>query len=168
MLDRDWEKIRHFTKTENWGDASKMSFALVHLLDQFRAHLGQEIYVSCGTQGTHVKDSAHYRGEAVDVIIDVGEKEPLDYILLALKFPFTGIGIYPKWRHPRFQRPLGFHLDVRDVSTLPRGVVQATWIGVPKATGGNTYCAFDAANLRRYELITRAPSPIYGLPLRAP
>ena len=165
MLDKDWEKIRHFRKTENWGDPTKIDFQLVHLLDQFRAHLGQEIYVSCGTQGAHVKDSMHYQGKAVDVIIDVGGKEPLDLVLLALKFPFTGIGIYPRWRHPRFLRPLGFHLDVRDVSSLPRGVVQATWIGVPNATGKTTYCTFDAANLRRYGLITRAPSAIYSAPV---
>jgi uncharacterized protein YcbK (DUF882 family) len=149
----EWVHIRHFKESENWGDPLKLDFGLVWLLDSFREHVGKPMIVVCATQGKHVKDSMHYVGKAVDIVVDADEMSPLDIMLIAFRFPFTGFGVYPRARYAEFIRPLGLHLDVRPVTALPRGITQAQWIGVPDAKGKNEYLSLNQENLKKYGLI---------------
>jgi len=70
-----------------------------------------------------------------------------------LRFPFTGFGVMPLAKHPSMKAPIGFHLDIRDVSCLPKGVVQARWLAIPKNDGGNFYLDLNQRNMARYGLL---------------
>jgi len=110
MKASDWAQIKFFKPTEAWGDVSKISFALVRELDSFRAYIDIPIQITCGTQGTHVEDSQHYLGLAVDVVFpSIDKKDLFDIYLAASRFGFKGIGVYPFWRPQG-----GLHLDIRD------------------------------------------------------
>jgi uncharacterized protein YcbK (DUF882 family) len=144
VIDADWKKIRHFTAGEPWGDVSKIDFRLVYLLDRYRHYRHKPIYVTCGTQGKHALNSQHYVGRAVDIVID--SEDDVDEILMVMRFPFTGIGVYPEWRHPACKNPLGLHLDVREVDAT---IARAQWIGLP-GTGGTNYFPLNSDTLKKY------------------
>lgn len=155
MTPQDWEQIRYFSPKENWGDPYKMEFGLIWLLDSFREFHGRPIFISMGTQGKHSPNSMHYVGKAVDLIIECGKSTKLDVILSLFRFPFTGLGIYPDWQYHKFSRSLGVHLDCRVVTSLPRGITQAQWIGIkkPHPSDENEYHPLCEDMLRRYRII---------------
>lgn len=106
MTGEDWKQIRYFTPDENWGDPDKMSFELLKKLDPLREFCGNAIVVLRGYETTgHCKNSQHYLGKAADLYI-VGVSLINQY-LLAERFNFGGIGLYPDWNNP------GLHCDVR-------------------------------------------------------
>lgn len=152
MTKEDWSHLKYFSPSEAWGDPLKMDFKLLWILDCFRAHMGRKIVVTCGTQGNHVKNSQHYVGKAVDIVIETEGVSKLDILFNVFRFPFTGIGVYPEWKCRGMVSPLGFHFDCRDVASLPRGITQATWIGVPE-NGATRYYELNEANLRKFGVI---------------
>lgn len=97
--DSFWSKLRHFKKTENWGDASKMDVLLLMDLDRFREEIGHpfKLLAAYATSG-HSEHSFHYLGRAVDGRFhDRKTGKALSakaHLLAALKSPFNGIGIY--------------------------------------------------------------------------
>lgn len=106
MKKEDWDKSEFFKSGEAWGNADHMAKELIQALNDFRKYVGKPITIHCGTQGAHVTDSAHYRGEAVD--LHVSGMHCIDQFLAATRFAaFRGIGLYPFWNSP------GLHLDVR-------------------------------------------------------
>lgn len=156
MTREDWVHIKRFTPSENWGDPLKMNFGLLWLLDSFRENINSKITVVCGTQGVHAKHSQHYTGKAVDIVTDADGKSKIDLIFLAMKFPFTGLGVYPMARESTMKDPIGFHFDCRDVADLPRGVTQATWIGIPAGEpklNKMEYFAINEENLKRFKIL---------------
>lgn len=153
MTKEDWGHLKHFSPNENWGDPLKMDFSLLWVLDSFRAYIDRKIVVVCGTQGNHVKDSQHYLGKAVDVVVETNGLAKLDVLFSVFRFPFTGIGLYPKSKCAGMVSPLGFHFDSRDVRSLPRGITQATWMGVPNEKGKNNYYDLNFANLKTFGVI---------------
>lgn len=146
MTPDDWRGIKNFSPRENWGDAYRMDLGLVRLLDAFRSYLNLPIVVLCGTQGSHTANSQHYLGRAVDILIPA-PIHPLDLILTAERFNFTGLGYYPEWS---FQNHVwgGLHLDVREVKSVEP---ESRWLGLrdPK-TGSNRYIGLTRENLKRY------------------
>ena len=106
MRKEHWEQIGYFTPTENWGDPAKMSFELVKRLDCLREFCGNPIIIHCGyaIQG-HSENSQHYLGKAAD--LHIMGLSLINQYLLAERFNFGGIGLYPDWKHP------GLHCDVR-------------------------------------------------------
>lgn len=106
MKESDWKKIKHFTRAEKWGDPDRMKYALISELDRYREYLKKSMIIHCGIQGNHVPDSTHYNGLAVD--LHVTGIPVFEAFIAALRFGFTGIGIYPQWNNP------GLHLDMRD------------------------------------------------------
>lgn len=106
MTTTEWEQMNHFSPDENWGDPTEMSFNLLKRLDALREFCGNPIVIDCGyaTNG-HTKNSQHYLGKAADFHI-VGVSLINQY-LLAERFNFGGIGVYPGWNNP------GLHCDVR-------------------------------------------------------
>lgn len=138
MKATDWDSIRHFKASENWGDVSKINFQLVKTLDLFRDYIATPIQITCGTQGKHIENSMHYLGKAVDVVFPSIKKADLfDLFLCALRFSFGGVGIYPDW-HPMG----GLHLDVRDAP------FKAQWIGYNNGSG-QIYLPMTKDNLKK-------------------
>ena len=63
----------------------------------------------------HAKSSQHYLGRAVDLhLVDAaGKVVPLfDQFILAIRFDWNGMGLYPFWNNP------GLHLDTRPEGKL--------------------------------------------------
>jgi len=83
-----------------------MDFELLKRLDALREFVGHPIIIHCGyaTNG-HTKHSQHYLGKAAD--FHILNMNLINQYLMAERFMFTGIGIYPDWKHP------GLHCDVR-------------------------------------------------------
>ena len=112
LLDGKPYKAKYFSKDEQndlgkncWGEPNKIDPLLIYYLDQLRDFAGRPFKINYGTQGVHSPNSQHYLGRAVDGYFpDLSIKEQF---LLAIRFPFNGIGIYPFWNNP------GLHLDVR-------------------------------------------------------
>lgn len=106
MTSNEWKEIRHFSPVENWGDASKMSYDLLRRLDALREFCGNGIVIHCGYEtGGHSEKSQHYLGNAADLHIE--GVSLINQYLLAERFDFAGIGLYPGWNRP------GLHCDVR-------------------------------------------------------
>lgn len=131
-----WKRVKYFTASENWGDVDKISLELILELDAYREKINTPILITCGTQGKHVTDSAHYRGLAVDLVFPEKRLSDLpDLFLTVLRFSFNGIGLYTDWKYK--DRVIGgMHLDIRPT---PK---KATWIGTNGA-----YIAADFSNL---------------------
>jgi hypothetical protein len=147
MSPAEWSTIKNFSPRENWGEPQRMSISLLRPPDAFRSYLNLPIVVLCGTQGKHTENSQHYLGNAVDILVPA-PIHPLDLILTAERFNFTGLGFYPEWQ---FQNHVwgGLHLDVRNLDPLQNK--EARWLGLrdPK-TGGNRYLDLTRENLKRY------------------
>lgn len=83
-----------------------MDFGLLKRLDALREFVSYPIIIHCGyASDGHVKDSQHYLGRAVD--FHIKNVSLINQYLMAERFIFTGIGIYPDWNNP------GLHCDVR-------------------------------------------------------
>lgn len=137
-----WEQLQHFKKSEAWGDPDKMNHKLLIELDSFRDYIAVPIYISCGTQGAHATNSEHYKGNAVDIVL-MSYKIPLfDVYLMAERFAFTGIGIYPFWRYNGSVIG-GLHLDM--------GERRGRWIGYPVGSE-QKYMAINKQNLKQVGL----------------
>ena len=106
--------VKHFTRDEKndqgkicWGDPEEINPHLIYLLDQMRDFAGRPFRINCGTQGVHSPTSRHYSGDAIDGYfpgLTIREQ-----FIIAIRFPFTGIGLYPYWNNP------GLHLDIRQL-----------------------------------------------------
>lgn len=144
----DFTNNPYFTAQENWGDPLKISQTLLDTLTNLRKFLNTPIHINVGTQGTHIQNSQHYLGLAVDCMIENGPLSPLDLILAVTRFPFGGVGYYPLWKAPLMSAG-GFHLDVRPMVSG----YSARWIGVEDGKGGNTYMELSAENLKKYGVI---------------
>ncbi len=134
----DWKKIRHFSQTENWGDASKMDYEYVIMLDTVR-HLCDVPFALTSPAYTkrtgHSKDSYHYYGRAADYrLLDIPIYEAYDLLVATLKsmgiYEKVGFGFYPDWTTP------GFHLDDR---AMHQGVLYkpgVVWIRIDNPKHG--------------------------------
>jgi len=154
-----WEHLRYFSKDskiDNWGDYDKIDSKLLYSLDDYRHELGCPVYITSGTGGVHAPGSSHPLGFAADIIspIFMKHRSLFDMYLIAEKYGFTGIGIYPKWE---FNKVVcgGLHLDRRILQMQEDGTYNyrsARWIGLPRDRG-HTYIALNAVNLRKYIIV---------------
>ena len=148
----DWGRVRYFTKDEKWGNPTLIVPELVYELDDFRHDIGVPILVTCGTQGKHVYNSYHFwkmapgddnempKGLALDIMFPTLERHHLpDLAIKALKFGFTGVGIYPNWQYKE-KTIGGMHVDYRPKRK------KATWIGL----GGGQYIPITLDNLNNF------------------
>jgi len=82
----------------------KVDEAISFAKDTFGEEDGQFLVHDINS-GEHSPRSKHYTGEAID-----GHFRGLDLyqtVMILFRFQFTGIGIYPDWKHP------GIHADIR-------------------------------------------------------
>jgi len=146
----NFKGLKYFTPTsDNWGDASKIDAKLLRYLDQLREELNTPIVV---TNAYRPADTAsqHSVGKAVDIVFPQWRKGLMELFLVAERFPFTGIGIYPDWSHNHSVIG-GLHLDVRDLKGTDKS---ARWIGSrDPSTKKNVYIAFNIENLRAMSIL---------------
>jgi len=114
----DWSEVKHFSEGEfrpkNYSGEVDMSLGFVLKLDLFRSQVGSPMVVHNNggyAISGHSENSLHYEGLAVDIHIAeaVGPRDVVEQALLAYKWTFLSIGIYPHWNRP------GIHLDDRTV-----------------------------------------------------
>lgn len=147
MTKKEWESVRFFTPLENWGNPGLMFSGLVNELDLMRGHLGMRIFISCGTQGEHTKDSWHYRGRAVDIIVpETGDLGLLDVLFESFRFGFTGIGLYRDWMY-NGKRTGGLHLEM-----APAQPIRKLWL-CTNESGVQVYYPLSQATLSKYKII---------------
>jgi hypothetical protein len=117
----DWGLVKHFGKAEWRKNPDRVFPALVYLLDEMRdAHalpgLSYVLHVAWDHDG-HLEASAHYGDVAygVDFHMELGGTglPLLDQWLWAERFPWTGLGLYPWWKHP------GLHVDLKAGAAHP-------------------------------------------------
>lgn len=137
MLISDWQNIKYFKPTERWGDWTKIDSKVIYMLDILRGKLNTPIYVSCGTQGSHVAGSMHYQGKALDLLFPNLLMSDMPHVAQeAEDVGYTGIGLYSEWELHGVKTP-GMHVDTRDGKT-------ARWIGTDLG-----YLPFNQLNLRK-------------------
>jgi len=109
-----WQRLKHFTKDENWGDPDKINGYLLLCIDAIRDIYGKSFVIHCGyDKDGHALASEHYKGNAIDFHIE--DDIPLyNQVMKFMKIVAdlqllekVGVGIYPNWNSP------GFHFDVR-------------------------------------------------------
>lgn len=106
-----FDQLKYFKRSENFGDPDKMNPDFLLELDNFRSTLSCQIRILCGFAiSGHAVDSYHYRGRAVDcrLIKDGAPLSISEHILIAIKAPFGGVGIYTHSPNGPF-----LHLDNR-------------------------------------------------------
>lgn len=145
----NWELVRHFKPSENWGDADKMNPKLIYRLDSFRDHLKIPIVVTRGIGVSEFDHSQHPLGNAVDIVFPNRKLFHLiDIYHEACSFGFTGVGLYPHWHyHDRVVG--GLHIDMRSLKQRQKA---ARWLCV-LVNGKQTYIGFSYANLKKYAVI---------------
>ena len=146
-----WSKLKYFkpdSKSDNWGDPAKINTNLLLNLDAYRAAIGIPVVVTSGTGGTHEPNSQHYLGNAADIQFPTMKQPLFELYLMAERFHFTGIGIYPHWQYNGYKIG-GLHVDIR-----PLGVNEPAhrWLGVSQ-NGKQEYIAFSYQNLKTYGLL---------------
>jgi hypothetical protein len=112
----DWSKVKNFKEKEftppNYSGEVDMNLGFVLKLDLFRSHVGSPITIhengGFSVKG-HSENSLHYSGLAADLHVTqaIGPRDVIEQALLAYKWTFLSIGIYPYWNRP------GLHLDDR-------------------------------------------------------
>lgn len=152
-----WAKLRHFrpdSTTDKWGEPDAINDALLLHLDDFRNFLGVPFYVTSGVRvDDPSKPSYHSRRKgacAVDVVIPQYEGHPIDLILAAMRFGFTGIGWYPHWEWNGIKCG-GLHLDMRPLGQDPDGTENyghSQWMAI-KVKNSQRYIPLTYANIVR-------------------
>lgn len=166
-----WKTLRYFSRRENWGKPDLVDPKLLLILDAYRHELQVPLYVSKGVSppGSHdAQDSAHYIDEktgyasAVDLIPLLSQCSALtllDCYLLATKYPFSGIGIYPHWRLSKIAgsgkivERGGLHLDTKTRNNLSPFRAAGHWIGIPGKGYKQQYMGVSKWNLRQCGII---------------
>ncbi len=110
MTAQDWALMDILKPSSgNWGNWHEISFYLICELDNLCYDLGLIPLITSGTMGKHSEKSWHYKGYALDVMfpqIPLWEL-PKRVYESALRYEFTGIGIYNQWRLSKDVAPQG-------------------------------------------------------------
>ena len=112
-MEIDWSKVKHFKRTEAWGDPDKINPLLVYSLDALREFTGRAIIINNAYRPDD-PGSTHENGDAADVVI-VGLSVVDQFLMAERTRLFSGIGVYPYWNRP------GLHLDVRALQPHQHG-----------------------------------------------
>lgn len=106
----DWKDLRVLDKeVGNWGNPSAIFKDLIFQLDLFCYQEGLNCLITSGTQGVHAAKSLHYKGRAIDCMFPgVALWElPKKVFKSALRYNFSGLGIYNGWRLHHGAKPIG-------------------------------------------------------------
>lgn len=107
----DWKIFFSLKQEMNWGDSRLMEPLFLEELDWFLHIEHLEFFISQGNQGHHVEGSEHYRGLACDIVFPkILQKNLPDVFHTALRYDFTGVGIYSEWNY-HDKKVGGLHLQ---------------------------------------------------------
>ena len=165
-----FDQLQHFNRRENWGKPNKMDPKFLFTLDPYRHDLRVRLYVAKGVSpyGNHdFNDSAHYvdkktgyaSGGDFFPLLSESSKTLFDCFLKATKYPFAGIGIYPKWRltrilgHGKVVERGGLHLDTKPRAIFKPMQACGHWIGMPIKNGRHEYFEVTQWNLKKFGII---------------
>lgn len=149
-----WSKLKYFKKdgSDLWGDVDAINDLVLLRLDDFRHYVNIPIHVTSGVRPeTDGKTSYHTRSRgscAVDVMCPDYAGHPIDLILSAMRFGFSGIGYYPDWSWNGLKCG-GLHLDVRNLGSDSDGTLDyshSQWMGI-KRDGKQVYIPLTYANI---------------------
>lgn len=122
-----FNRVKHFKPSE-FDHPDKIDEISLKTLDAMRHAEGSRsgiiitINSDFATSG-HSKKSQHYLGKAFDIVIRNNvTKKPLPVLsqfLIAVRWSWTGIGVYPFWDYP------GIHVDTRAMTRYQR---RALWM----------------------------------------
>ena len=116
----NWSLVRHF-EPEEFDCPARMVPEVVYELDAMRHFADSPCVVTSDFAiSGHSTQSMHYRGLAVDLIFP--RLSLLDQFLIATRFSWTGIGLYPFWSYGDKICP-GLHCDLRPLKDDP----EARW-----------------------------------------
>jgi len=126
MSKRIIEQCKYFDLTENWGDPDKVSDHLIVLGDDYREALDHPLFISpvkgavYAERRGHTDESWHYiiegRNEYAMAMDAFPGGDLFRAWVLALKFPFSGVGVYPYAVFPAKGLIGMLHLDVRPLT----------------------------------------------------
>lgn len=153
-----WTKLKYFkanSQTDSWGDVNAISDDLLLKLDDFRHYIQSPVIVTAGvSERGHSTKSFHYKENgacAVDIIIPQCQLHPIDLIMEATRFGFTGIGYYPHWKW-RDKIVGGLHLDVRPLPLQADNTLDyrhSRWLGVMR-DGKQIYIPMTFDNVMKH------------------
>jgi uncharacterized protein YcbK (DUF882 family) len=133
MKPTQWDTIRYFDPSENWGAPNKMDYKLIIELDRLRQYIGQKIIIHCGYEP---RDGAGYHPKGLAVDCHAEKMHPIEFFIAATRFDFGGIGVYLWWSNP------GLHLDKRPVRARAH---RSIW----GSTAPKVYVSLDRAFLQQ-------------------
>jgi uncharacterized protein YcbK (DUF882 family) len=99
MNDLQWKLSRYFSADEAWGDPRKMRYELIFELDRLRDYVQKPIIIHSGYRENSRNHKTGYHAD-----IHIEGMHHLDQFIVASRFGFTAIGLYPYWNNP------GLHL----------------------------------------------------------
>jgi hypothetical protein len=140
--------MKHFKESEFY-DFSKMDKDFLARLDAFRAYVGSRCIITSSNEPhhEHQPNSQHYKNLAVDCVFPDWQGSLFSLYLIAERFGFSGIGLYPRWKFKDKQCG-GLHLDCRVVENYQN----ARWIGIPK-DNKNIYFPLTMKFLKELKII---------------
>lgn len=149
----NFKNIRHFSPSE-FDHPEKMNPELLQRLDAFREYIKRTIIITSSTGGVHASKSQHYLGNAVDIIVPQRKGSLMALWMIAERFNFTGIGVYPDWEY-NSKVCGGLHLDMRPENKFHG----SRWIGMKKINQqtGQTYTDYlplSTSYLKRCRILT--------------
>ena len=116
-LEKTWARVKHFKKTENWGDPTLVDDTLVLDLDKLREEIQCSIIINHAVKTSgHSKKSFHYFENgacAADVKIVWWEFDVETLLVTCLRAGFNGVGYYPWWNASQ-GTDVGLHVDKRN------------------------------------------------------
>jgi len=99
-----WQTVQYFNLDENWGNPYKMNVHLIFYIDLLRKLCNTAIGVHNAHETIgHSPTGQHPKGRAIDCY--ARRMLLIDFFLMAMRLPFTGVGIYRWWTTE------GLHLD---------------------------------------------------------
>lgn len=161
-----WQELQYFKRKENWGDPNKVDPKLLYLIDAYRKEIDIPHYVSSCVKYND-EYSAHYpnqygHSEAVDLFPLLAGQHHItlcDCLLVATRYPFSGIGVYPYWRYTRrgangdIMEIGGIHLDISTRRVMRPYRSTGQWIGIPTHGGAKLYLPLTKWELKKHGII---------------
>lgn len=96
----------------------------------------------------HSDLSLHYKHKAVDVFLPKTKMCLFDQFISATRF-FTGVGVYPQWRHSNYPRKAGgLHLQWEEDEARI-----SYWISGKDANGKKGMYGITKKNLKKFKII---------------
>jgi len=115
MKREQFKELANFTYFSDFqgtrGNLRKMKFEVFQRLQSLRDLLpdGNFLKILSTNAGTHVENSEHYKGKAVDVFCPMKNISINSFVEIALSVGFRGIGVYIN-----ASGVPSFHLDIRE------------------------------------------------------